>query len=223
MGEEIVIINVFKSLKKRLNLILSITILSIATVWVLLEFIVTPDFQASTQIWVEGLVDETPEGDSAEVQLDPMMTDAYSDLLKSQDVLERVQEELELDYSVRDLQEQITVIPAINPQILNITVNTSEKKEAVEIANTLTIEFQEALIEWLDTDNVTVITAASEEATLSSLDNEIFDLALAGVFGLIVGTLIAVILEILNIAFKNNKGMRRKRKKEETKLQTVFK
>lgn len=223
MGEEIVIINVLKSLKKRLNLILSITILSIATVWFLLEFIVTPDFQASTQIWVEGLVDETPAGDSAENQLDPMMTNAYSDLLKSEEVLERVREELELEYSIRDLQDQITVIPASNPQVLNITVNNSDIKEAVEIANTLTIEFQYALIEWLDTDNVTVITEASAETTLSSLDNAIFDLALAGVFGLIVGTLIAFILEILNIAFKNNKGLRRKRKKEETKLQTVFK
>jgi capsular polysaccharide biosynthesis protein len=222
MREEVVILNLLKNLRKRLSLILSITFLSIASVWILLEYVIAPDFQATSQIWVEGLAD----GEAAENQPDPLLVEAYGDIVKSEEVLEGVIIELGLPYTVLELHEQIAVNHAANPQVLNITVNNPNSKEAVEIANTLTVILQEALMDWLETDDITVITQASEELAQSSLDkNTIFDLGLAGAFGLIVGTLIAFILEMLNTLSKQNKRVRGRgrRKKEETNLQTVFK
>jgi capsular polysaccharide biosynthesis protein len=224
MREEIIILNILKGLKKRLYLIISITVLSVLTVWILLQYVITPDYRATTQIMAEGLVDETPVGDAAEDLPDPMIIEAYGDILTSIDVLEAVIIELELDmkYSVSGLNEMIAVTHASNPQVLNISVTSTNRSEAVEIANTLTVIFQEELMEELYTDDVTILTEASEEGTLSSLnENAVFDLGLAGAFGMIVGTLIAFILEMLSTLFKNNK--RGRRRKKEVKLQTVFK
>ncbi|WKA53786.1 YveK family protein [Planococcus shixiaomingii] len=224
MSEELFVLNILKSLKKRLSLILSITILSVVTVWFLLEFVITPDFEATTQIWVDGLVDETLEGEAVGDQTDSMMMGAYANILKSPEVLEIVIMELKLPYTVRDLHELITVINPTNSQVLNITVRNTDSKEAVEIANKLTVVSQEALMEWLGLDSIKIITKASEEAAAASIDeNKIFDLGLAGAFGLIVGILIAIILEMLNTVFKNTKRGRRRRKSEDVKLQTVFK
>ncbi|MDN7241537.1 Wzz/FepE/Etk N-terminal domain-containing protein [Planococcus sp. N028] len=224
MSEELFVLNILKSLKKRLSLILSITILSVATVWFLLEFVITPDFEATTQIWVDGLVDETLEGEAAADQADPLIMEAYDSIFKSKDVLQIVKNELKLPYSVRELHDLITVTHASDSQVLNITVRHEDSKEAVEIANKLTVVSQEALMEWLGLDSIKIITKASEEAAAASIDeNKIFDLGLAGAFGLIVGILIAIILEMLNTVFKNTKRGRRRRKKEDVKLQTVFK
>ncbi|PSL31639.1 capsular polysaccharide biosynthesis protein [Planomicrobium soli] len=226
MSEEVTVLNILKNLRKRLSLIVSITFFSIATVWFLLEFIVTPDFEATTQIWVEEIVGETPEGNIASDQSDSMIIEAYGKILKSEDVLDATLTELNLQYSVHELHEMITITHASNPQVINITVSNSNSKEAVEIANTLTGVLQNVLMDWFETDNITVITQASEETVNSSLgENLIFDLGLAGAFGFIVGILVAFITEMLNIAFKNNERGRRRKKKanDEVKLQTVFK
>ncbi|WP_186763831.1 YveK family protein [Planomicrobium sp. CPCC 101079] len=227
MGEEVNILNIIKSLKKRLNLILSVTFLSIATVWLLLVFVIAPDFQATTQIWMEEPAAETPEEEVSSNKADPVLINAYGQLLKSRDVLDLTIKELNLEYSIHELNELITVTHATNTQVLNITVSSSDSREAVEIANALTSILQEMLMEWLGMDNVTIIAKASEETVVSSLDeNLIFGLGLAGAFGLIVGVLIAFIIEMLNISLKNNnRGLRRKRRKkdEEATLQTVFK
>lgn len=227
MSEEVGILNILKSLKKRLNLILSITVLSIVTVWLLLLFVITPDFQATTQILMEDPATEAAEGDVIIDQAGPEMINAYGQLLKSEDVLLPTINELNLEYTVHELKDLITVTHASNAQVLNITVSSGDDKEAVEIANSLTSVLQEKLIEWLGVNNLMIITKASEETVDSSLDeNLIFGLGLAGAFGLIVGILIAFILEMLNTTLKNNKhGLRRKRRKkdEEANLQTVFK
>ncbi|TWT27931.1 YveK family protein [Planomicrobium sp. CPCC 101110] len=227
MNEEVGILNILKNLKKRLDLILSVTVLSIMTVWLLLVFVITPDFQATTQILMEDPAAELAERDVIIDQANPQIINAYGDLLKSEEVLLPTIEKLGLGYTMHELKDLITITQASDSQVLNIIVSSSDGKEAVEIANSLTSILQEKLIEWLGVNNLMIIAKASEETVDSSLDeNLIFGLGLAGAFGLIVGILIAFIIEMLNTTLKNNKyGLKRKRKKkgEEANLQTVFK
>ncbi|MGI2327485.1 YveK family protein [Planococcus sp. YIM B11945] len=220
MNEQLVILNMLKNLRKRLNIILVITCLSVGVVWCLVEYVITPNYEATAQILIDDLAKENLEGSSVPSDPDPQMVDAYRVIIKSPDVLNEVIRALKLDYSVSDLRNNMMVTNASNAAVLNITVSNEDAQMAASIANSITAVLQDELLN-IETENVTVISNASEESAFSLMkENMIFILGIAGAFGLIVGILVAFIIEMLSTVFKTTA---RGRKKKEAKLQTVFK
>lgn len=221
MGQKILIFSIMKNLRKRLKLILGITFLSMGIVWLLLQFALTPEYKATSQILVEQLTSITPPADMPLAEQDPQVADMYSIALRSPQVLEKVIEKLQLEMTINELHEKIAVSEAIDSQVLNITVTSLNKQEAVQIANAIALTFKEEIPKMMQANNVSVIPNITDQAPASPLEeNMVFSLGLAGAFGFIIGTLIAFILEMMDTLFKTG---RRGNKDAASKLQTVFK
>jgi len=210
-----------KNLRKRLKLILGITFLSVGMVWFLSQFVLMPEYKATSQILVEQLTSITPPTDMPLTEQDPQVADMYSIALRSPEVLEKVITKLELDMNIPELHEKITVSEAIDSQVLNITVTSLNKEEAALIADAVALTFKEEVPNMMQSKNVSVIPNAADQAPASPFENSlVFSLGIAGAFGFIIGTLIAFILEMMDTLFKTG---RRENKDASTKLQTVFK
>lgn len=221
MGKKSLILNIVKNLRMRIKMILSISLLSIAIVWILNSFFIVPEYEAVTQIFIEEPTAMEKMESAPAIDAVPTISETYSVIVRSPEILKKVIIEMNLETTISKLHEQITVTQTENSQVLNITVTGSDKKEAAVIANALAIVFIEELPNLTQTTGATIISSASAgpESTLFE-ENMLFSLGVAGAFGLIVGTLLAFIVELLNTVIKTGK---KERQTSSSRLQTVFK
>ncbi|MER2061259.1 MAG: Wzz/FepE/Etk N-terminal domain-containing protein, partial [Niallia sp.] len=119
MEETISLKELFDTLKKRIVLIISLTLIAMIVSGVVSYFVITPEYKSSTQILVNQKKDESSAViNSGEVQANVQMISTYSVILKSAAILNNVKEELNLDMSVPELNSKITVESAQNSQVM---------------------------------------------------------------------------------------------------------
>lgn len=221
MAEKVMVFNILKSLKNHKKLIGGIALLSMVTFWALLTFILVPNYEATSQIFIEQPTEESPPASQVENLGDPQVVDAYSAMIRSREVLSAAISATGSPLSPAELYDKVTVSNVPSSQVLNITVEGKDRKMAGEIANSLAdLAVAEA---WnrLKVDNLSIIAKASvEEAPLVMQENFLYVLAIGGGFGVIVGMLLAFIVELFNMLFRT--GVLERRRKQ-SKLQTVFK
>ena len=221
MAEKVMVFNILKSLKNHIKLMGGIALLSMVTIWALLAFILVPNYEATSQIFIEQPTGETMPASHVESLADPQVVSAYSAMIKSREVLSAAISATGSPLSPAELYEKVTVSNVPSSQVLNITVEGKDRKMAAEIANSLA---DSAVVEaWnrLKVDNLSIIAKASVEEVPSVLEeNVLYVLAIGGIFGIIVGVLLAFIAELFNMLFRT--GVLERRRKQ-SKLQTVFK
>ncbi len=221
MGKKSLVLNIVKNLRMRIKMILSISFLSIAIVWILNSFFIVPEYEAVTQIFIEESSLATQTTNAPAIDAIPSISDTYSAIVRSPEILKEVIVGMELEMTISELREQVFVTKTENSQVLNIRVAGNDKNEAAAIANALAVVFVKEIPNLTQTTGATIISSASDgpESTLFE-ENVIFSLGVAGAFGLIVGTLFAFILELLNTVIKTGKQERRT---SSSSFQTVFK
>ncbi len=221
MGKKSLVLNIVKNLRMRIKMILSISFLSIAIVWILNSFFIVPEYEAVTQIFIEESSLATQTTNAPAIDAIPSISDTYSAIVRSPEILKEVIVGLELEMTISELRDQVNVSKTENSQVLNIRVAGNDKNEAAAIANALAVVFVKEIPNLTQTTGATIISSASDgpESTLFE-ENVIFSLGVAGAFGLIVGTLFAFILELLNTVIKTGK---KERRTSSTSFQTVFK
>lgn len=221
MAEKVMVFNILKSLKNHIKLIGSIALLSMLTTWALLTFLLVPNYEATSQIFIEQPTGNAPPASQVENLADPEVVDAYSAMIKSRDVLSGAISATGSPLSPAELYEKVSVSNVPSSQVINITVEGKDRKMAGEIANSLAESAVAESWEWLKVDNLSIIAKASVEEVPSVMEeNGIYVLAIGGIFGIIVGVLLAFIAELVNMLFRT--GVLERRRKQ-SKLQTVFK
>ena len=98
MEETISLKDIFQTLKKRIAMILAITLLATAASAIVTYFFITPKYDASTQI----LVNQSASNDQGlyqnnQVQTNIQLVNTYSDIVKSPAVLDPVVKDLNLN------------------------------------------------------------------------------------------------------------------------------
>lgn len=220
MGKKLLILHILKNLRKRLKLILLTAIFSMAAVWVFMNYVVTPDYQATSQILVEEAT-VMPSPEQQPLTAVPSTEEISSAIIRSPEVLKRVILELGLENKkINVLHDQIQVKKAPGSQVMSITVTSTSREEAASIADAVAGIYVEEASGLMLNSKATIVSTASELAVDPIEENLIFSLGVAGAFGLIIGMLLAFISEMLNTMFKT--GSRKGRETKE-KMQTVFK
>ena len=203
MGEEISIQEIFYILKKRSILILSLTAITMIIVGIISYFVITPTYEANSQILVNQLDKESNLYDSNEVETNVQLIKTYKIMIKSSTVLEKVKDELNLDYSIDDLNNIITVLSEDDTQIMSIIVEDKSIESAVKIANKTAEVFQKEIADIMNVNNVTVITEAKVKGHETPVKpNRVMNLAIAMVVGLMSGVGLAFLLAFLDHTLK---------------------
>ncbi|WP_347548506.1 Wzz/FepE/Etk N-terminal domain-containing protein [Pseudalkalibacillus hwajinpoensis] len=204
MEETISLKEIFAVLKKRLSLILLITLLATATSGIVSYFLLTPIYQTSTQILVNQKADTENGFDYNQVKTNVELINTYNVIIKSPTILDQVVEGLNLDMSTGDLNEKITVSNAQNSQVVSIEVKEPDPAQAVKIANTTAEVFEKEISNIMNVDNVSVLSEANFEGTPSPVNPKpVLNMAIALVVGLMVGVGLAFLLEYLDNTIKD--------------------
>lgn len=209
MEETISLRELFQTLKKRLSLIVIITLIATTVSGVVSFFLLTPIYQTSTQLLVnQSSSNEQTMYNVNDIRTNIELINTYNVIIKSPRILELVQEELKLERSTGALNEQIQVSSEQNSQVLAITVQDEDPAMAVNIANTLANVFQRELTSIMNVDNVSVLAAAQLAENPSPVKpRPALNMAIAMVVGLMMGVGMAFLLEYLDNTIKSEQDI----------------
>ncbi|MEF2093898.1 Wzz/FepE/Etk N-terminal domain-containing protein [Bacillus sp. CFBP9009] len=209
MEETISINDIFKTLKKRWKLIMLLTLIAALISGTISYFLLTPVYQSSTQILVNQKQSEN-QLDSTQIRSNIDMINTYSVIIKSPAILEKVIYDLELEQSVEQLSEKITINSQENSQVFSLTVQDSNPSQAVEIANTVSETFQKEIKDIMNVDNVSVLAKAEIKENPSPVKpNPLLNIAIAVVVGLLAGVGLAFLLEYMDNTIKDEDDIER--------------
>ncbi|PGL72692.1 Wzz/FepE/Etk N-terminal domain-containing protein [Bacillus sp. AFS055030] len=207
MEETISLQELFGVIKKRLIMIISITVVATVVTGVISYLFLTPIYQSSTQL----LVNQKETKDSSiyqnnQVQTNVQLINTYNVVIKSPAILDEVINQLNLDYTVAELTKNITVASETNSQVFTVSVQDSDPKQAQAIVNTIASVFQTKIKTIMSVNNVTVLAKAdlSEDPIKP---NKKLNVAIGFVVGLMISVGIAFLLEFLDNTVKTEKQL----------------
>jgi capsular polysaccharide biosynthesis protein len=138
------------------------------------------------------------------------MINTYGVIIKSPAILEKVIDELELEQSVEQLSQKITINSQENSQVFSLTVQDSNPTKAVEIANTVSGTFQKEIKDIMNVDNVSVLAKAEiKENPMPVKPNPLMNIAIAVVIGLMAGVSLAFLLDYMDNTIKDEEDIER--------------
>lgn len=208
MEETISLQDLFKTLKKRLGMIIILTILAVIIAGVVSYTMLTPIYQTSTQILVNQDKSEATQLTNQNIQTDLQLINTYSVIIKSPAILDQVAQQLDLGLTADQLNSKITVSNAENSQVVNVAVQDPDPAIAVDIANTTANVFQTDIVELMSVDNVSILSPAVVKENQSPVKpNPMLNMAIAAVIGLMLGVGIAFLLEYLDTTIKNDQDI----------------
>jgi capsular polysaccharide biosynthesis protein len=208
MEETISLKDIALTLKKRMSLITLIAVIAVAVSGIISYFILTPIYQASTQILVNQKSSEQPVLDPNQVRTNVEMINTYSVIIKSPIILDKVVQELDLKQTTEELTGAITVNSEQNAQVFNLSVETEDPAEAVKIVNAIGKTFSSEIPEIMNVDNVKILSPAVLKDNPTPVNPKpLLNMAIALVVGLMAGVGLAFLLEYLDNTIKTEEDI----------------
>lgn len=199
---------ILKIIRKRLLLIFSLVVISVGVSVGINYYVLTPIYQAQTQILVNQKSSLNDVYAWQTIETDLRLINTYNVIITNTAILTPVIDELKLDITPEALANQISVSNQSDSKVVNIGVLDSDPKRAVEISNTISEVFKERVSELMSVDNITILS----EAKLSDnprpvRPNKILNIIIAVVIGLMLGVSIGILLEILDTTIKSEQDI----------------
>lgn len=200
--------DVFRLIKKRLFLIISLMILSIGISTGISFYVLTPIYQAQTQI----LVNQKPSGQDtyswSQMETDLQLINTYNVIIKSPAILNKVINELKLNLTSEQLMKQITVLNENNSKVVNIIIDDEEPEKAVSIANTVGNVFKKEIPNLMSVDNINILSEAKLSKNGDPIKpNKLLIITVSAIIGLMTGIGLALLIEILDTTIKSEKDI----------------
>lgn len=204
MEETISLKELLDTLKKRLVLIISLTLVAGIVSGLISFYYLTPIYQASTQILVNQSKKDQNILNYSDVQTNLQLINTYNVIITSPAILDEVAADLDLGLNAQQLKEKITVGSEKDSQVVNVSVQDPNPKVAAEIANKTADVFETKIKTIMNVDNVSILTRATVEDNPSPIKPKpLLNVAIAIVVGLMAGVGIAFLLEYFNNTLKN--------------------
>ncbi|MHC3511221.1 Wzz/FepE/Etk N-terminal domain-containing protein [Streptococcus suis] len=192
---EIDILLLLKTIWRKKFLIIITALFGAGIAFVYSSFLVTPQFDSTTRIYVVSQNVEAGAGlTSQELQAGTYLVKDYKEIILSQDVLTQVATELNLN---ENLKEKVSVSIPVDTRIISISVRDADPNEAARIANSLRTFAAQKIVEVTKVSDVTTLEEAvpAEEPTTPNIKRNILLGLLAGG---ILATGIILAMEVLD-------------------------
>ncbi|MDQ0155360.1 YveK family protein [Robertmurraya andreesenii] len=198
MEDSISMKELFGIIRKRWMLIALFTFVMGALSAVVSYFLLTPKYEASTQILVNQK-DTNYQLDTTQMRGNIELINTYSVIIKSAAILEKVIEKLELNQTVEQLEQNISVSSQSESQVFSLTVQDSKPGRAVEIVNQISETFQQEIKGIMNVDNVNILAKAELKENPAPISpNPRMNIAVGIVLGLLMGVGLVFLLEYLD-------------------------
>src|SRR5699024_420893 len=201
--EEVSLQELFSILKKRLLLIILLTVISVIIAGIVSFAILKPEYETFTTLMVGNSKDHKLEGeiDYDDLLLNQKLVHTYGVLVESRDVSDKVIGNLDLDISYKTFSDKISVNLVEDTEVIKIEVKDRDPVMAAKIANETADVFMDSVIKFMNVENVQVIDRAQTPENPTK-PRPVLNMAIAGVLGIMIGIFITFLLEFLDNTIK---------------------
>ncbi|NQI65259.1 capsular biosynthesis protein CpsC [Streptococcus suis] len=192
---EIDVLSLLKTIWRKKIFILVTAVLGAGLAFVYSSFLVTPQYDSTTRIYVVSQNVEAGAGlTNQELQAGTYLVKDYKEIILSQGVLTQVATELNLN---ENLKEKVSVSIPVDTRIVSISVRDADPNEAARIANSLRTFAAQKIVEVTKVSDVTTLEEAvpAEEPTTPNTKRNIILGLLAGG---ILATGLVLVMEVLD-------------------------
>jgi len=199
----------FQILKKRFLLIVVISLVAMTVTGAYTNFLVTPIYQASTQLVVSRLNNEI-NITSAEISGSVLLINTLNLILVSPVILDQVIEDLDLNHTAAGLRNRMTVTNERNAQVMTLIVQHERPALASEIANRTAEIFEREVPGLMNVDESLVRTLAQAQVPRFPVSpRPVMSMGVAFVIGAMFGLFLTFLLEFLDKTVKTEQEVRK--------------
>jgi len=146
-------LDIIKILLKRIWLIISATVLSVAIGFIYCKMFATPLYMATASLYGSNNSNVTNTITQTDLVSSQLVVNTYVALLQSNYTLDKVIEETGLDYTREELQNMIDFSINKNTSVVLVKVTCRDSEHAMRIANTLAALAPEIINSFFTNDN----------------------------------------------------------------------
>jgi len=193
---------IFNIILRRLWIIILVTVVATLSSGIISYFVLEDIYQASTTLMVSKTRDDqTTNLQYNDILLNQKLVKTYSEVAKSNRVLEKVVEKLELDMSVDALRSKVQVNSVADTEIIRISVEDQDPVFAAELANSIAVVFMGEIGGIMKMDNVQFIDMAKVPQNPIK-PRPAMNIAIAAVLGIMVSVFIIFLVEYFDNTIK---------------------
>jgi len=193
-------------IKKKMNVIVIVTLLITMIAGIATFFLVEPKYTSTVAVFINDVKTTSSGGTESQtvndINMYQKLVETYSAITKSRTVAEDVIAELNLDLSVGELQGMISSSAKGNTQFLNISITSNDREQAYKIANQMALSLKSVSKELRGADIVQTLDAANVPNSPSS-PNLKMNIAIGFMLGLMISVFGVFILEFLDKTVKD--------------------
>ncbi|MBC2159653.1 capsular biosynthesis protein [Listeria booriae] len=168
-----------------------------------LYFFSTPIYQSETQVLINQSVPQNTIVQSQDVQANLQLINTYTSIITSPRILLQVSDKMNDTYSVKELEQMITVNSTSDSQVIKINVESSNASDAVKIANETVRVFSKDIPKIMKIDNIYVLSEASLDADAAPVKpHKGLMIAVATLLGFILGIVIMFVRDLFDRSIK---------------------
>ncbi|HHG7464334.1 capsular polysaccharide biosynthesis protein [Streptococcus pneumoniae] len=199
---EIDVFQLLNTLWKRKLIIALVAIVTGAIAFAYSSFIIKPEYTSTTRIYVVNRNQGDKSGlTNQDLQAGSYLVKDYREIILSQDVLEKVVTDLQLDMPTKNLASKIQVTVPVDTRIVSISVKDKQPEEASRIANSLRKIAAKKIISVTRVSDVTTLEEA-RPATSPSSPNIRRNTLIGFLGGLGVVVMVVLLVELLDVRVK---------------------
>ncbi|WHH57518.1 Wzz/FepE/Etk N-terminal domain-containing protein [Petroclostridium sp. X23] len=189
-------------IRKRIWLVVIITLISTIASAVVSFFVLEPVYQSNTSLYVGKKIDGQSAIAYQDLLLGNQLVKDYRELVKSRLVANLVISELKLEnMTTGRMSQKLGVNLKNDTRLIEITAEDTKAELAAQIANKVAEVFQVKVVEIMDVENVQVIDKA--EIPLNPIKpKKYLNVAIAAFIGLMLGFGIIFLIEYLDNTLK---------------------
>lgn len=207
--EEIDLKEMFDYFLGRISWIIIAVALAVAIGNFYTVFTRVPMYKSTTSLVLVSENKDSTSYNTSEQQLNKNLVGTYSEIIKSKTILNEVISNLDLDYSVVQLQNRVTVSSVNNTEIIQITVSDADPKLSTKIANQIANVFVKEVSKFYKLNNVTVLDKAEINNKPYNV-NYIKDNAIYVMIGLVLSCGIIFIFFYFDTTIKTSEEIEKK-------------
>ncbi|MDU7241728.1 Wzz/FepE/Etk N-terminal domain-containing protein [Clostridium sp.] len=209
MEEQVIRLDeLFEALKKRWLMIVSITLIATIISAALSFFVIKPQYEASTKVFIGKDENDTQGYNQNDVVMYQKLMKTYSETIKTRDLVSRALDKTSFDLESENVLKNLTVASVTDTQILQIKYISNNPEEAVDVIKEISNEFIKISKELVTNGNIKIIEEVKFPENPVS-PNKKMNIAIAFLLGLIVSVGLAFLLEFLDNTFKTKEQLER--------------
>lgn len=204
VDEEITIdlIALFRAIWKKLPIVILVGVVCAFATLIGTKVLVTPKYTSVTKAYILSRQNDNAGTTISDLQMSSTLTKDYIELAKSRPVLETAVSKLNLDMSLKELANSITVDVPQDTRILQIAVENEDPETAKEIADTVREAVRDQIQEIMDVEAVNTVEEGNLP-TVPSSPNMMKNTILGGLLGIIVAIGAIVLINVLDDTIKS--------------------